>query len=494
MQSHRSLFPDEQHKILGESRILLMTLPSLVEVGEEFDLKITMAEVSGMPDEAFRGRVQLVSSASGLEVPDRLEFEPSDRGRIAVRAKATEPGDYYVEGNVDGSPSKPPRSNPLRAEERLTNRLFWGDIHVHTVFSNCHADYAKHPSFGYWYARDVAHLDFAGSADHLRGLSAERWRRTKEINDEYYEPGKFATILGFESSHSKDHGGDINAYFLENSGDYFWLDREDMKTINPKVGLDVLWTWLDGQGKEYMTIPHHTGRASKYRNFDLPYYNPDREPLLEIYSMWGSSEARHDGYFLQGGKTDNHAYLQDALRLGYRYGVIGSSDTHHTMPGTPCSILPTPYHHPANKMAAQGLAAVYAKELTREAIFHSLMDRNCYATTSTRPILQFHVNGTRMGETIVSDRPGPRQIQVDLTTSYSCEVQILRNNEVIDTINAPELRTVHQVTDEADPDALWIRGSPKNPRPFFQYYARAKYGGTLAGVSAWSSPIWIEKP
>jgi hypothetical protein len=495
MQSYQTLFPDAQHKIRGESRILLMTLPSLVEVGEEFELKATMMEISGMPDEEFEGRVNLAPSGPGLEIPERIDFGPADLGRVVLNdARATEPGVYYVEGEVEGTPSKPPRSNPLKAEEKVAERLFWGDIHIHTVFSNCHADCAKDPSFGYWYAKEISHLDFAGSADHLRGLSEERWRRTKEINDEFYEPGSFVTILGFESSHSEKHGGDINAYFLENEGGYFWLDREDMKGIRPEVGLDILWRWLDDQGREYLTVPHHTGRAGKYRDFDLPHYNRENETLLEIFSMWGSSEARQDDFFLSGGKTDSHSYFQDALRLGYKYGVIGSSDTHHTMPGTPTSMLPTPYHHPANKMVAQGLAAVYARELTREGIFRSLLTRNCYATTSTRPILRFSVDGARMGETITAEKPGPRRISVDICTSYPCDVQILRNNEVIDSFRAQELRTVHSHTDDMAPGGLWIRDSPKNPKPFFQYYARAKYGGQQAGVTAWSSPIWIEKP
>ena len=74
------------------------------------------------------------------------------------------------------------------------------------------------------------------------------------------------------------------------------------------------------KGVPYLSIPHHTGRAAKYRDFDLPFHNPERETVLEIYSWWGSSEARHDDLYLKGGKTDRRAYWQDALRLGYRYG------------------------------------------------------------------------------------------------------------------------------------------------------------------------------
>jgi hypothetical protein len=493
MKSIYELFPEEEEKIRGETRTLMMTLPSIAQAGEQFSLKAVMMAISGMPDEGFRGVAHLRPSGPGLEVPDRIEFGPRDHGRLVLpELRADDPGVYFVEAEVEGSPSPPPRSNPVRVQEEVSTRLFWGDIHFHTIFSNCHRDWAKDPAFGYWYAKEVAHLDFAAGTDHLRGLDSDRWKRTKQIVSEHNQPGEFVSVLGFESSHSKAHGGDINVYYGEGEAEYFWLDREDMKGINPKVGLDVLWDWLDDRGVPYVTLPHHTGRAAKYRDFDLPYYNAQREPVMEIFSWWGSSEARHDGFFLNGGKTDSRAYFQDALDLGYRYGVIGSSDNHHTMPGTPYSVLPTAYHHPPNKMASQGLAAVYASELTRESIFNALASRNCYATTSTRPILSFSVNGTPMGQTLAGDN-APRRISVDLCTSrLPATIEVLRNNEVIETRKAEDPHTVHRFVDDADPCQLWIKDAPKNPRPFLHYYARVRYAGFYYGITAWSSPVWVQ--
>ena len=494
-KSYLELFPEEREKILGEARHLMMTLPSIVQSGERFPLKVVMMNTGGMPDEGFRGTVTLTPSGSGLEVPEKITFDGSDLGRKVIPdVEATETGVFFVEGEVEGTPSRPVPSNPIQVKNSADTRLYWGDIHVHTFFSNCHRDCAKDPAFGYWYAREVTHLDFAAASDHLRGLSTERWDRTKEINEEYNQDGEFVTLLGFESSHSKDHGGDINVYYQGGDAGYFWLDREDMKGIRPRVGLDVLWSWLDEQGEPYLTIPHHTGRAAKYRNFELPYSNEENETLLEIFSMWGSSEHRNDDYFLRGGKTDQRAYFQDALQLGFRYGVIGSSDNHHTMPGTPFSMLPTPYHHPPNKMVSQGLAAVYAPELTRDKIFRSLSQRNCYATTSTRPILNFGLNGVPMGQTLQGGG-GERSITVELSSSLlPAGIEIIRNNEVIKTHKADQPHTNLNVVDDDDPADLWIRDSPKNPRPFFYYYVRVMFSGVFHGVCAWSSPIWVEKP
>jgi len=487
------LFPEEREKLIGDSRYLMMTLPSIIEVGEKTPLKMVMLNFAGMPDEGFEGVVNLRPSDPGLEAPEKITFETKDLGRKLVPGvEATEAGVYFLEAEVEGTPSKPVPSNPVQAKTRAETRLYWGDIHVHTFFGNCHADCAKDPGFGYWYGREVTQLDFAAASDHLRGLTTERWDRTKEINDEYNVDGEYVTLLGFESSHSKDHGGDINVYYRGNDADYFWLDREDMKGTKPMVGLDVLWEWLDEQGKPYITIPHHTGRAAKYRNFELPYYNRERETLLEIYSMWGSSEARHDGYFLRGGKTDGKSYFQDALLLGYKYGVIGSSDNHQTMPGTPFSILSSSYHHPPNKMVSQGLAAVYATELTRAHIFDSLLRRNCYGTTSTRPILNFWVDRTPMGQTLSAEKE-TRKLKVELSSSVlPCTIEVVRNNEVIRSHQADQPFTRLVFDDDSDASNHLIRNSPKNPRPFLYYYVRVTFSGVYNGVSAWSSPIWVE--
>ena len=81
------------------------------------------------------------------------------------------------------------------------------------------------------------------------------------------------------------------------------------------------------------------------------------------------------------------------MNKGYRLGFVGGSDTHITRPG---SIIkepgkPFPYKE-------SGLTAVYAKELSREAILDALKHRRCYATTGHRIIVEFSINGHFMGE------------------------------------------------------------------------------------------------
>ena len=78
----------------------------------------------------------------------------------------------------------------------------------------------------------------------------------------------------------------------------------------------------------------------------------------------------------------------------------------------------------------EGLAAVLAPELTREAIFDALKKRRTYAVTGARIELDFRINGHRIGEIL------PYTPQREILVSVSgwddiASVEVLKNNAVI---------------------------------------------------------------
>lgn len=118
-------------------------------------------------------------------------------------------------------------SNPAWVCREPAYRLYWGDFHVHTVFSNCSDWACKDPEFCYQYAKEVTHLDFAAPADPLRGIAWEegRWPHLQAMAKKYNQPGEFVSFLGFESSHAKGFGGDNNVYYLADNMPCFWPNR-----------------------------------------------------------------------------------------------------------------------------------------------------------------------------------------------------------------------------------------------------------------------------
>ncbi|HUG37955.1 MAG TPA: DUF3604 domain-containing protein [Candidatus Limnocylindrales bacterium] len=122
---------------------------------------------------------------------------------------------------------------------------------------------------------------------------------------------------------------------------------------------------------DVLLIPHIGGRYADIVGF----HDPALETVVEIYSDWGRFEW----------------LLHDALRGGYKVGVVANSDGHKGRPGAS--------HPGASTFGAYGgLTCVLADALTREAVFEALRRRRCYATTAAQRIhVELSVNGRPMG-------------------------------------------------------------------------------------------------
>ncbi|MFQ5810014.1 MAG: DUF3604 domain-containing protein [Armatimonadota bacterium] len=491
------LINEAREALLWTTWRLQLTIPSVLATGEQFALRITAFGPDGIPSGDFPREIRFEASPGIAGLPESVRFFPADGGHIVLEAlRAVGPEHAFVVAQPDGCPSRV-HSNPAWVMDDPPYRIFWGDLHQHTTYSNCSGWACKDPEFCYEYAREATHLDFAAAADHLRGIHSEdgRWARLQELVRLYDEPGSFVPFLGFESSHKTGFGGDNNAYYLDREAPYFWIDRDDMRGVSPEVTLRQLWDFLDATEKPYFTAPHHTGRAGKYRSFADPAYDPACEPLFEIFSMWGSSESRWNSFPLYAGNSDEPCYFQDALRAGCRYGLIASSDDHRTLPGGEgkarqalgLNNLATYVHH--------GLAAVRAQELSRESLFSALRERSCYATTQARVLLDVQMGDLSMGQEGAVSSSDPlrsrREIRVKALTTEPgrADVVLVRNGEEIQR-EQWDSETPELVFEDAAPlDDIALRDAQFHPEPFVVYYVRLE---NQFNQTQWSSPIWLD--
>ena len=471
-----------------------MVAPSILKAGEKFCLKMSAVGPDQMPIEE---PVQLTFHDSGSWINLPKEIELKGEPVYVPDLTLSEPGFYQLSASYRELPWLI-KSNPVLVEEDPKNRLFFGDLHIHSLDGRCQTYVAKPPRFAFDYIRNISFLDFAAVSDHVRGLSEDKWEAQKRLVIEYDRPGEFVPFLGFESSHRSGRGGDNNAYFPEYDGEYFWLDGEDMRGNQPDVSLADLWEFLEGTGRQCMTVPHHTGRHKKHRCWDESWYNPEREWLFEIYSMWGSSEKRHSRHPLHGMNIDKPAYFQDAVAAGCRFGVIASSDDHTTCPGSETHLGPPgTYHQDFHRQ--KGMAAVFAPRLERKSLWKSFQERRTYATTFDRSIVLFYSEGAFAGSQISASSESMRKRRLSVRfipcapwTSQGVIVTLVRNGTDFHTWDP--IRTSDPIAleyvDEESFDSTAVFEARYNPKPFVAYYVRIEY---MYGGTVWSSPIWFCK-
>ena len=337
--------------------------------------------------------------------------------------------------------------------------LFWGDIHGHTRLS----DGLKTPEEYLEFAREEAVLDFTAIADHSQYISDEDWDDIQRATAQYNRPGEMVTLLGYEYSLNarKEHYGDKCIYYPGDEGPL--LRATDIDRSEYAEMADHAPTWKE-QGAMMILHQHAHGSGS--------FYDPELVRLAEVYSIWGASESLDASRPLMPARDrvyDGHL-AADLLAKGWRLGFMAASDDHAGRPGKTDWLR-------VRRAYPGGLTAVFAPELTREAIWDALWNRRCYATTGTRIALEFEVNGAPMGSILTGEHPEPA-IEVAVTgTEAVTFVEVLRGREVI-----------HEYTGNG-PSVGFTITDPEPPEGDTYYYVRV----TQADAEmAWSSPIWID--
>ena len=157
------------------------------------------------------------------------------------------------------------------------------------------------------------------------------------------------------------------------------------------------------KGKEVLVNLHAGGSPT-----NLDCHAPEIERLVEIHSGHGTSEW----------------FVEDALRRGYKIGITAGTDGLTTRPGA-C--------HPGWRLTRNvrnGLTAVYAEELSRDALWAALRARRCYATSGERILLWVDVDGHLMGSEYETNDSPLINISVEGTAPIE-RVDLLRGTTVL---------------------------------------------------------------
>ena len=439
--------------------------PSTAHVGDEVFLRVAVLDRFGNTGVDFAGSVDFPGVPEGVEVPEEVTLAPEDRGRRAVPIRVTQAGVVRLLARALPADAPPEaegwlaESNPLEVSDKAP-RILWGDLHGHSVLT----DGTGSPEDFYTYAREVARLDVAVLTDHDHwGLptpldaTPSMWEHIAAATRDAHAEGEFVTLLGYEWT-NWIHGHRHVLYF-EDAGEV--LSALDERYDTPTD----LWRGLRAQGVPAMTFAHHSAGGPVATNWEfLP--DPEFEPLTEVSSVHGSSEAMDSPGRIYSPLPGN--FVRDILDRGVRFGFVGSGDSHDGHPGLTQLAGPN-----------SGLAAILAEEATREAVEAALRSRRCYATSGPRIILRAALAGHRMGAAF----PAPEEGSESLLFVHAIGTAPLRSIQVIRS---------GAVVQEVDCQGAWD----------------FTFGEDLAGLSAgeyvyvrvvqedrglaWSSPFYVE--
>lgn len=274
-------------------------------------------------------------------------------------------------------------------------------------------------------------------------METAAWSDIVDAAERHNEPGKFTSLIGWEWS-SIPIGANLHRVVITPDG------ADKAKQYLP-YGSDQsqypedLWQWLSdtemATGSRFISIPHNSNISKGYMfanttlkgeaiTAEYAKTRVAREPIVEITQIKGDSETHPElspddsfadfetyPHYIQQTQEDYQPDVADYVRSGlkrglmieqktgvnpYKFGVIGSTDSHTGLASaeepnflgkTARDSIPENKNTVENgnwwRMAAQGLAAVWVTENSRESIFAAFKRKEVYATTGPRLKVRF---------------------------------------------------------------------------------------------------------
>jgi hypothetical protein len=345
---------------------IVLTAPSRVSARQPFELHVRAEDAWGNP--------AALAEAVHLDAPAGRVVTLPSTGWQRIEIVLERPGVQRLTAHTASGLRA--TSNPVEVVDGDANaRLYWGDLHAQSVIG-CGA---RAIDAYYRHARDFAACDFASHQANCFLVSNPEWDDTAAATAQEQVADRFVTLLGVEWSASSLLGGDHNLYFpgdvapLHRCSHEFVADKRDLDTDLPHV--DDLYAHY--RGSDTLVAVHVGGRTA-----DLRWHEPALDRLLEVHSTHATSDW----------------FLLDALKRGYRMGVIAGSDGVDGRPGA---------SHPGHmgvRNVRGGLTAVALPALSRPALWDALKSRHCYATTGPRILLSLTAGDATMGDEVVLAR------------------------------------------------------------------------------------------
>ncbi len=426
--------------------------PTCVTPGEPFAVKVAVLDENNNPSgKAWKGDVAF--AGEGVAGPTTAAIKKKDNNYLEAEGfSAAAPGVYRLDvrgGGLSG------RSNPIICRQNWERRIYWGDEHGHSAFS----DGMRQPDEYFDYGRYVALLDATFLTDHAENLYGDEWPTFVAIANAKNDPPAFVTLVAYEWTSDAWSGGyGHRCVFLRGKGGSYYRSTDEPTDTPQKL-------FAKYKAGRVVTIPHHTLAGFRWSNVD-----PAFDRCVEIVSHWGCSEYEGNPWWTR--RMWRGGGVVDALNSNYLLGFVGGGDNHNGAPGQnrgPSRMRQLWY--------IGGITAFLTEENTREAIFDALYNRHVYASAGNRDFIDFAVDGAGMAE--ITPVKGQPLVEGEVATEGVIKtLEVVRGGE-----------TVYGVPDAAGRDHVefsWRDGT-YDGAPTYYYLRVASEDGHVA----FATPVWV---
>ncbi len=445
--------------IIGrEARRILVHCQPTPDIGEKVRLVITAIDDLGNIAQDYRRTVSLNTDAQTQGLPSTYSFSTTDNGSAELSIKFQSKGVYTIQAIDTKDHYINGTSNLILTDGSFgPEKIFFGEPHQHSWLS----DGRLYPEDKY---REMIYhrgLDFGALTDHDHDITSERLKKLNDSCDKFNIKGRFATLFAYEWTGTMGQTNKAWARKKYSHRNVFFKTpiREIQSALSPESDTpQKLIAILSKKMGDVVCISHFHGGG------DSSVF-PGVDDAVEI-SGWCAKNVRET----QPNRNTSPGYsVQDILSQGHRVGIVAGSD-HGTEPyytGLPAEIT-----------------AVYARELSRDAVFEALKDGRCYGTSGHKVLLRFSVNDQEPSNSRKPVKAKERTVKIIAGSAIPVvSVEVIKNGKSVKTWNGSLLGM----------DQYFVKVKTftyqDNTQDKGYYYARIR---TAQGHTTWSSPVFYD--
>ncbi len=334
----------------------------------------------------------------------------------------------------------------------VTYHLYFGDLHSHTKFSD---GWEGTPADAYAAAK-AAGADFLATTDHASRLTDAEWALTREMA----AAATTDTFVALPAYEFWVNGrGELNVYdapaVLPND------DHGFHSTLEPRqTALASFYDWVAAQPGAVAQWNHPDYMTKSFDNFGS--YTPTRDQgigLLEIHNY---------GSWTWKGIVDYEPAYVQAVDAGWHVMPAANSDT----------------HNPDWISGYEVRTVLLAPSLTAENLYDAMRAGRGYATLDKNLRVEYTLNGAAMGSSLAPAASYLARIHVEDPDGVPSDAITLV--EIVSNGGAVVARLA-----AAGTSVDWqVRLTSETARYFYIRVSTASSLPGLAGVTAWTAPIW----